>query len=86
MKRLKVKMIGSGTPDNPYRVDLPTWQGLKFDTDKGIYPPKAKAVVLVPDDECTPGGRISRATLRKKYAGSLWEKHEPDIGQEEPVE
>ncbi len=25
MAKLKVKVIGSGTREDPYRVDLPTW-------------------------------------------------------------
>ena len=83
MMRLKVKMIGSGTMEDPYRVDLPTWQGIEFDTDKGKVPPAAKAVVDVPDDEVDEAGKIKRDYIKKKYKGSKWEKHEPDIGNEE---
>jgi len=85
MKRIRVKMVGSGTKDDPYRVDLPNYIIVKADTDRGIRPPNAYAVVIVPDDELTPGGRISRAKIKKKYRGFWWERHEPKIGSEKPV-
>jgi hypothetical protein len=100
-------MIGSGTETDPYRVDLPTWQGIEFDTDgrveydpdypdpsdprhikqiiPGKKPPAAKAIVEVPDDEVDDKGKIKRGYLKVKYRGSKWEKHEPDIGNEELV-
>lgn len=80
--RIKVKMIGSGVRGDAYRVDLPTWQGIEFDTDKGKVPPHAHAIVEVPDDECGPNGKISLKALRKKYKGQKWEKHTPDIGED----
>jgi len=85
MRKIRVKMIGSGTPDDPYRVDLPNYRIIEADTDRGIRPPKAYAIIEVPNDELTPSGRISRATLKKKYKGSRWERHEPKIGSEKPV-
>jgi hypothetical protein len=79
-------MIGSGTEADPYRVDLPTWQGIQFDTDEGKKPPAAKAIIEVPDDEVDKLGKIKRDYLKQKYKGSKWEKHDPDIGNEEKVE
>ena len=84
-KKLKVKMVGSGTDEDPYTIDLPTWQGVEFDTDKGVKPPAAKAVVLVPEDECDDKGKINREKIKVKYKGSKWENHEPDIGDEEII-
>jgi len=80
MKRLKVKVIGSGTPDDPYRVDLPTYTMVECDTDKGKKPPNAFAIVEVPDDEVDEKGKINRLRLKEKYKGSKWETHEPDVG------
>jgi hypothetical protein len=64
--KLKVKMTGSGSPSDPYTVDLPTWQGIEFDTDKGKKPPNAYAIVEVPDDECDEG-KLDKQKIRKKY-------------------
>jgi len=36
MTKIRVKMIGSGTQSDPYCVDLPTWQGIQFDTDPTV--------------------------------------------------
>jgi hypothetical protein len=83
MRKIQVKIIGSGTESDPYRVDLPTWQGIEFDTDKGKKPPNAFAIVEVPDDEVDEKGKIDRKRLKEKYKGSVWEKHKPDIGDEE---
>ena len=85
MKRIKVKMIGSGTDDDPYRVDLPTWQGVDFDTDKGKKPPDAFAIVEVPDDEVDEKGKINRKRIREKYKGSKWEKHIDEVDDPEEV-
>ena len=70
MTRIRVKIIGSGTQADPYRVDLPTWQGIQFDTDRGIKPPHAFAIVEVPDDEVDARGKIKRGYLKIKYAGA----------------
>ena len=85
MTRLKVHIIGSGTRDDPYTVDLPTWQGIELDTDKGKKPPNAWAIVEVPDDECTPDGKLDKKAIKRKYKGQKWEKHIDEIDQEEKV-
>jgi len=76
-------MIGSGTQADPYRVDLPTWQGIEFDTDKGKKPPNAWAIVEVPDDEVGPDGKLDKEKIKRKYKGQKWEKHidEVDLGE-----
>ena len=83
MTRIRVKMIGSGTDQDPYRVDLPTWSGIEFDTDKGKYPPAAKAIVEVPDDEVGSDGKIDKKRIKEKYKGQKWEKHIDEVDQGE---
>jgi hypothetical protein len=34
MRKIQVKIIGSGTESDPYRVDLPTWRMIECGTDK----------------------------------------------------
>jgi len=85
MTRLRVPIIGSGTRDDPYRVDLPTWQGITFDTDKGKKPPHAWAIIEVPDDEIGLDGKIDRKRIKEKYKGQKWEKHIDEVDQGEKV-
>ena len=85
MTRLKVKMMGSGTDADPYTVDLPTWNGIQFDTDKGKKPPHAWAIVEVPDDEIGPDGKIDRKAIKRKYKGQMWEKHIDEVDEGEKV-
>ena len=85
MTRLKVRMIGSGTLDDPYRVNLPAYQGLEFDTDKGKKPPNAWAIVEVPDDEVDEKGKLNRAAIKRKYKGQKWEKHIDEVDEGEKV-
>jgi hypothetical protein len=80
-------MVGSGTKADPYTVDLPTWQGVEFDTDKGKKPPHAFAIVEVPDDELTSDGKLNLVRIKQKYKGQKWEKHidEVDQGEKAPL-
>ena len=86
MARIKVRMIGSGTPSDPYRVDLPVWRGIEFDTDKGKKPPHAFAIVEVPDNELTTDGKLDRAAIKRKYKGQKWEKHVDEVDEGKKVE
>ena len=83
--RIKVRMIGAGTDSDPYRVDLPTWQMIECDTDKGKKPPNAWAIVEVPDDEVDGKGKLNRAAIKRKYKGQMWEKHIDEVDQGEKV-
>jgi len=83
--RFRVKMVGSGTKEDPYTVDLPTWNGIEFDTDKGKKPPAAKAIVEVPDDECDEKGNLDKEKIKRKYKGQKWEKHIDEVDQGEKV-
>jgi len=60
MKKVKVRLIGSGTEDDPYRVPLPTYQMVEVDYSLMI------AVVLIPDDEVKKG-RVDRGRIKEKY-------------------
>ena len=71
MKKVKVKVVGSGERDDPRRVNLPTYQMIPG-TEEYAGPEKKvlKSVeVLVPDDECDEKGRLSKAKIRAKYKG-----------------
>ena len=71
VRKLRVKVAGSGEPGDPFRVELPTYRMVPgseeyADIDKKVL----KSVeVLVPDDECDDQGRLSKARIRKKYKG-----------------
>ena len=85
MTRIKVKIIGSGIEDDPYRVDLPTWQGVTFDTDKGIKPSQARAIVEVPATFINSKGELDRKFIKTTYKGSKWEQHIHEIDDPEEV-
>jgi len=61
MKRIKVKLVGKGTEENPYRVNLPTWRmdGEADYKNKTCY-------VLMLDDE-VKNDKIDQEKIRKKY-------------------
>ena len=64
--RIKVRLIGSGTPEDPYRVPLPTYTIVEIDYKRKI------AVVEVPDElfeEVLPDG--TRRRSRKAFAKNL---------------
>lgn len=75
--------LGSGTIDNPYRINLPTYIVIEEITkrDKGKFD-KNKPIlmrVLVPDDEIDEKtGKLDKAKICKKYKGQPeWDK--PDV-------
>ena len=71
MAKIKVKVVGSGEPGDPRRVNLPTYQMIPGSEKYGG--PKGKTLlsceVLVPDDELDDQGRLSKARIRAKYKG-----------------
>jgi N12 class adenine-specific DNA methylase len=85
MRKIKIKMIGSGTQDDPYRVDLPTWQCVTFDTDRGIKPSQARAIVEVPATYINEKGELDRKYIKATYKGSKWEKHIDEVDDPEEV-
>jgi len=80
MKRIKVRLIGSGTELDPFRVPLPSYiidckrdmegnpvlgkEG--FPVDSVDYEART-CYVLVPDDEVGPDGRLDEKRIREKY-------------------
>lgn len=62
MKRVKVKIVGKGTDDDPFNVDLPTWCMIG-EVDHN----KKECEVYVPDDEVLPTGKLNQAKIREKY-------------------
>jgi len=82
MKRVKVRLIGTGTRDDPFRVNLPTSIiDCKRDADGNpIWINEAEGIaessidwktmtcyVLVPDDEVDEKGRLNEKRIREKY-------------------
>jgi len=60
MAKVKVRLIGLGKADDPYRVPLPTYQMVEADYTL------MTAVVLIPDDEVKEG-KIDRERIKEKY-------------------
>jgi hypothetical protein len=83
--RIKAQIIGSGIEGDTYRVDLPAYQCVSFDTDKGIKPPNAYAIVDFPGDEATVSGVPDPNILKVKYAGTKWAKRSPVLGTVTPL-
>ena len=70
MARIKVKVVGSGTREDPLRVNLPTYTMIgEVGKDKTVE-------VEVPDDECTDG-KLDKAKIRAKYKGQpRWDRED----------
>jgi len=79
---VKVRLVGSGTFEDPYDVKLPSWiLDYKRDPDGNVildeegFPmpdidyDKRVAWVLVPGDEVDVEGRLDEKRIRKKYGG-----------------
>ena len=62
MKKVKVKMIGKGTEEDPFTVDLPTWQ-MVGDCDYNTM----ECEVEIPNDEVDLNGKIDQNKIRSKY-------------------
>jgi len=80
MARFRARVIGSGSAEDPYRVDLPNYQMVEpLALPPGLPPkdPKRRVFVEIPDDELN-GGRPSKAKIRQKYRGQpAWDR--PDV-------
>ena len=71
MAKVKVKVIGKGTDEDPFRVDLPTYQMIPR-TEEYAGPEKKRLVsveVRVPDDELDDQGWPDPKKIRRKYRG-----------------
>lgn len=79
MKRIKVKVVGSGTPEDPFRVDLPTYHMIPGTEEyAGVDKKVLKSVeVDIPADECDDKGRLSKEKIRAKYKGQpRWDRED----------
>ena len=77
VKKLRVKVVGSGKEGDPFRVDLPTYRMVPGSEEyAGIDRKVLKSVeVLVPADELDDQGRLSKARIRAKYRGQpRWDR------------
>ena len=78
-KKVKVKVIGKGTREDPFRVNLPTYRMIPGSEEyDGIDKKVLKSVeVLVPGDECDEKGRLSKARIKAKYKGqAAWDRED----------
>lgn len=75
MKRIKVKLIGKGTEDDPFTVDLPTWT-----MDGNPDYQKKTCYVFINDDEAEPGKhKINQQKIRTKYKKSWGKFNASDV-------
>jgi len=97
MKRIKVRLVGTGLEHDPIRANLPTYrvdckrdaEGQPIRDEEGrtffdIDLEKRVAWVLVPDDEVGPDGRLDEERIRKKYGGrySTFKREEVEAPEE----
>jgi len=67
MKRIKAKVIGKGTCEDPYRVNLPTYIMI------GDIAKDKTVLVDVPADEVDEKGKLNEKLIREKYPQN-WSK------------
>jgi len=70
-----VKVIGTGTQEDPLRVDLPRY-GMRGEIKN------RKVDIEVPDNEVEEIGnsgnfRLSKSKIKKKYRGQKWDNDDP---------
>lgn len=79
VKKLRVKVVGSGEPGDPFRVDLPAYEMVPG-TEEYSDPEKkvlASVEVKIPADECDDKGQLSKARIRAKYKGQpAWDRED----------
>jgi hypothetical protein len=69
LMQIKVKVVGEGKPEDPFRVNLPTYHKIGEIKD-------GMATVEVPDDELTDG-KPDAEKIRKKYKGNpVWDRED----------
>ncbi len=70
----KAKVIGTGTPTDPFRVNLPTYQ-MVGDITAGTVD------ILIPQDEYNAAtARPDKGAIRRKYKGQSWDR--PDVSDD----
>ena len=72
MKQVIVKMCGSGSENDLYRIDLPSYQIIDINYETTPY----TATILVPNDEVDDINGVITLSLEKiryKYRGQKWD-------------
>lgn len=69
--KIKAKVIGSGTDEDSYRVDLPAYS-MVDGTEVYVGKKLVEVEVIVPDDECDEKG-LNKTKIRGKYKGQRWD-------------
>jgi hypothetical protein len=80
MATMTAKIIGSGTDNDPYRIDLPCYQILNPQPSGAVIVKNGASIsIWLPDDEFDANAqRPSKAKIRTKYSGQkLWDR--PDV-------
>lgn len=75
MARIRVKVVGSGEPGDPFRVDLPTYYmipGTEEYTGPKGQKKLATVAVEIPADELDKHGRPDPQKLTAKYGEKRW--------------
>ena len=69
MVKVRVKVTGTGTRDDPFRVDLPTYIMIPGSEEYDTKDPErlVSVTVDIPADECDGDGRPSPKKIRRKY-------------------
>ena len=83
MAKIRVKVVGSGTPEDPFRVDLPTYMMIPGSEEFDKKDPKrlVSVTVDIPGDECDVHGRPSPKKIRRKYKEQpRWDR--PDVAKD----
>lgn len=80
-----MKVVGSGTENDPYRVNLPSYviiEELTPRDEHGIFHRNPKVRISVPDDEWDEKtGRLDKKKIRQKYKDNeKWDR--PDVGDD----
>jgi len=78
-QKVRVKVVGSGTREDPLRVNLPTWTmvpGSEQPT-KGKVEAGGTVEVMVPDDYVDAAGKLDKAKIRAMYKGQpAWDRED----------
>jgi len=82
----RFKAIGTGTQEDPFRINLPTYTMIPG-TEKMGGPEKRQLIsaeIEFPDDEADEKGYPSLTKIRKKYKGNpKWDREDVQLPEEE---
>ncbi len=79
--RFRAKVIGTGTPNDPIRVDLPTYQMVSGSEVPALPAATQSVLVDIPDLDADLGtNRPSKTAIRQRYKGQSWDR--PDVSDD----